>query len=259
MKKSALTSLLLVLLSFSINLNAQICGPQFHDVYDLPAGSVFQYKTTISSESPEEKVLIETYTVTSIWESGDTLFYSREGTYESTLYHLGFDRVVSSTENGIIDDVVFLLNTPDEMTNYCEDQLIPIDKELGLYSYPLIENNQKIIGGEDNLYKYDQDNNLINFNSSEEYGYFFRASFKKGEGLQKISYGNIMAKTKTECEGSIIDGVATGVFKNTGTGINAMAVENDIKIYPTILEADGLLRVESGRDINNISVIYCLI
>ena len=71
---------LTILLIFIFNINyCQDCNSEIKKIFSFPVKSMFQYRTTVSHESPYQNIIIEKYIVDDKWWTGGTLYYTRKG------------------------------------------------------------------------------------------------------------------------------------------------------------------------------------
>jgi len=205
---------LTILLTFIFNINyCQDCNTGVKEIYSFPKKSTFQYRTTVSHESPYQNIIIEKYIIDDKWWNGSTLYYTRVGFYESFMYSILQDNYYDSSIR-IINDTILILDTIGHYLNACDSQLVHIDSNYDYYSYIKVDNAGKSIGGYNNLYEFNINDSLILLNSESNFGYKFIQVFKYGIGMYLKSYGNIMNLTTTKLDGYVINGDTIGTIND---------------------------------------------
>ena len=205
---------LTILLTFIFNINyCQDCNSEIKKIFSFPVKSMFQYRTTVSHESPYQNIIIEKYIIDDKWWNGSTLYYTRKGFYESSMYSILHDIYYDSSIR-ILNDTIIIMDTIGHYLNACDSQLVHIDSNNDYYSYIKIDNSGKSIGGFDNLYEFNVNDSLILVDSESNIGYNFIQVFKYGIGMYLKSYGNIMYLTTTKLDGYVINGDTTGTIND---------------------------------------------
>lgn len=258
MKKFIKTFLTIFAILPIIVANGQNCSPNFKEIYDFPIGSVFQYKTTVSSEASFEEIIIENYKVTDKWWNADTLYYARQGIKDFTLYNLGnLDRTIENSYNENINDTITVIDSSTHFLNACDSQLVNIASYRDYYSYIIVDDPEKIIGGFDNLYEYNENDSLIHFNDEEIPDYGFNQVYKARVGLHSSSEGFIMSSTRIECEGYVIDGDTIGTIDdfNYNTSIHNLLADVLLNVYPTIISDNEKINIVTSQDYSTIKVL----
>lgn len=225
-------------------------SPNLQEIYSFPIGSEFQYRITKGGEPPYQEVQVERYTVTDKWVNGDTLFYSRLGVFEYTRYVLYPVQSIEDQYTGIINDSVFIIDSTRHCLNACAGELVCVGLQ-DCYSFIIVENSEKIIGGENNLFVYNENDSLESLDNSNPLGLHFKQVFKEGAGLQLKSQGDVMHYTITQCEGSLINGVRTGIHSLTSD----LSFDDHLHIYPNIIQENEKINIESATDYLDLFIV----
>ena len=205
---------LTILLTFIFNINyCQDYNSEIKKIFSFPVKSMFQYRTTVSHESPYQDIIIEKYIIDDKWWNGSTLYYTRKGFYESSVYSILQDNYYDSSIR-IINDTIIIMDTIGHYLNAFDSQLVHIDSNNDYYSYVKIDDSGKSIGGLNNLYEYNVNDSLILLDSEGNFGYNFTQVFKYGIGMYLKSYGNMMNSTTTKLDGYVINGDTTGTIND---------------------------------------------
>jgi hypothetical protein len=208
--KSVLTIILMLQITIGFGQN---CTPNLKEIFSFPEKSVFQYRTTISHESPYQEIIVEKYTIDNKWWTGDTLFYTRKGYRESSVYWIRKD-IYEEPSIETINDTITIIEKPGHYLNACDGQLIQFNSNNNYYTYVNVEDSTKILGGVDNLYTYDQNDSLIKLDLRTNHGYNYKQIYKYGIGLYFNTVGNIMYAKTTKLEGYVINGDTIGTIND---------------------------------------------
>lgn len=240
----------LQLIPFS--LSGQPCIPTLKDIYDLPIGMKFRYKTLITHEAGYEDIITEQYEILDKWSFEDTLVFARKG-IRLYVVHPDLIDIYDTISIGEFTDQIVIVDSLDHFLNACDSQLVKIDYYVELYSKIKILDSLKLVGGQDNLFINNDIDNLIPQDTNDPMYTIFYQEFIKNIGLWYEVEGNMMSIRQSECEGYVINDQIFGFYDNNFIlSTPEYFIKPYVTVYPTIIDNNNVLSIESDTEYNDV-------
>jgi hypothetical protein len=216
-----------------------ICGPSLKEIYNFNIGDVFQYKIFSEYMCDGWNVSEGTKKCTIVDKSveNDTIKYIRHGisrlhNYLANNNEILYDHGVSTTE---FQDTLIIIDSMYHILNGCQGDTGILNEETFGYH----------IGPYNSVVRVDNENGDVT-KSFEGIDYSFRVTYEEKLGIIYQAYGYFEQGYNLILEGYIKDGDITGIItsdENLITSIEVPAIEDKIRIYPTVIHNDETITI----------------